>query len=213
MARLDLPDRKRDENVSHDVAVAPHARILNASGTATALHLPAHLTFNEWQRVGEQLEAQQNASLWWIADWAAEGERRYRRDYGEALERLYERKSLRNVASIARSVEPSRRRDNLSFSHHAEVAALDPEWQTVWLDDAESHGWSTRELRARISEWRGNGAARIDALTIRAVAELHDLCVRAAARVGLDPSEWAKQTLEHAARLALAQPTSPEVRG
>lgn len=185
------------------VAVA-HARLLDAHGTRVSLELPETVSFNEWQRIGEQLQAQQDASQWWIADWAAYGERAYRRNYGEALEQIYARQSLYNLARVAKAVEIYRRRENLSFSHHAEVAPLEPEWQTVWLDDAQTHGWSRDELRARIAEWRGRGNTRPAALTIRAIDELHDLCIRAAARAGLEPADWARQTLEHAARLALS---------
>jgi hypothetical protein len=174
-------------------------------GSRTSLALPDGLHFNEWQRIGEQLEQQQSASQWWIADWAAYGERRYRRDYGEALERIYARGTLWNLASVSRRVEPSRRREDLSFSHHVEIASLDPEWQTVWLDDAQTHGWSRDELRAKIAEWRGRGHPRAPALTIRAVDELHDLCLRAAEHLGLDPADWARQTLEKAARRVLSR--------
>jgi hypothetical protein len=177
----------------------------SAHGTAVALELPETLHFNDWQRIGEQLEAQQNASLWWTADWAAHGERRYRRDYGEALERIYARGSLKNLAYVARNVAPERRRDALTFTHHAAVAPLEPEWQTIWLDDAITHGWQVLELRTRIAEWRGAGTSPSSpALTIRAVAELRDLCVRAAERAGIDPAEWARNALEQAARAALA---------
>lgn len=174
-----------------------------AVATRTSLEVP-DLGFNDWRRLGELLEQQRDANLWWIADWALAGEERYRRDYGPALEQIYARQSLHDLVYVARHVAPERRRDDLSFSHHREIASLEPDWQTVWLDDAQTHGWSTRELRQRISEWRGHGRSPTPALTIRAVAELHDLCVAAAERVGLDPAEWARQTLEHAARLALA---------
>lgn len=191
---LELPlDVRRDED-------EPEAAI--AVRSPVSLELPA-LGFNEWVRLGEQLQAQRDANLWWLADWAAAGELRYRREYGPALERIYARGSLHNLSSVSRRVEPSRRREGLSFSHHVEVASLEPEWQTVWLDDAETHGWSVMDLRARIAEWRGLDRASTPALTIRAVAELHDLCIRAAERVGQDPAEWAKQTLEQAARHVL----------
>lgn len=198
----ELPDPERDEDLLPAAASGPPLAATHA--TRTSLDLPDGLGFNDWQRIGEHLETLHDASLWHIADWASYGERQYRRDYGPALERLYERKSLRNLAYIARNVLSERRREGLSFSHHAEVAPLDPEWQTVWLDDAETHGWSKAELRARIAEWRGTSRTTPAALTIRAVAELHDLCVAAAGRLGLEPADWARQTLEHAARLALA---------
>jgi hypothetical protein len=44
-----------------------------------------------------------------------------------AEETGYETKALRNIKYVADSVESSRRKDNLSFSHHTEVAALAPD--------------------------------------------------------------------------------------
>lgn len=54
--------------------------------------------------------------------------------------------TLRNIASIARKVGLSRRRDNLTFEHHKLVAPLHPDEQTHWLDLAEREGFSKRRL-------------------------------------------------------------------
>ena len=43
-----------------------------------------------------------------------------------AEETGYETKALRNIKYVADNVELSRRKDNLSFSHHVEVASLPP---------------------------------------------------------------------------------------
>lgn len=42
--------------------------------------------------------------------------------------------TLRNVAWTAKQVELSRRRDNLTFSHHIEIAKFGPVEQEEWLD-------------------------------------------------------------------------------
>lgn len=63
---------------------------------------------------------------WAIGDWLVDG----KKHYGD---KLYERaaaitgaeeKTLRNFKSIAATVELSRRRDKLSWAHHAEAASL-----------------------------------------------------------------------------------------
>lgn len=43
--------------------------------------------------------------------------------------------------------ELSRRRDNLSWSHHREVGGLEPDQQDELLDKAESEDWSIRDMR------------------------------------------------------------------
>ena len=56
--------------------------------------------------------------------------RKYGEKYSQALELGdYERGTLRNAAWVAGHIEMSRRRDNLSWSHHNEVADLEPEDQ------------------------------------------------------------------------------------
>ena len=45
---------------------------------------------------------------------------------------------------VAHKFEISRRRENLSFSHHAEVTALEPAEQDDWLDRAEAEKWARR---------------------------------------------------------------------
>jgi hypothetical protein len=73
-----------------------------------------------------------------------------------------------------------------------------------------THGWTRDELRTKIALWKGRDAAPVARLTIRAIGELHDLCVRAAEIEGIEPGEWAARTLERAARQALASaPAAP----
>lgn len=175
------------------------ATTVGAKLTPTSLELADDVRFNAWRDLGQRLEAARDANLWWLADWAAHGERVYRKDYGPALEQI-SRGTIWNLASVSRRIESSRRREDLSFSHHVEVAPLDPDWQTIWLDDAFDHGWNRDELRSKIAEWRGRERTPQSALTFRAVDGLRDLCIQAAERAGLDPSEWVRQALERAAR-------------
>lgn len=46
---------------------------------------------------------------------------------------------------MAERFELSRRRDNLSFGHHQEVAADPPEVADAWLDQAEAEGLALGE--------------------------------------------------------------------
>jgi len=58
-----------------------------------------------------------------------------------------EKKTLQNYKSISNSVEPSRRREELTFGHHSEVAKLEPEKQKFFLQKAVDENLSVRELR------------------------------------------------------------------
>jgi len=58
--------------------------------------------------------------------------------------------TLRNYAWVARRFALSRRRDMLSFGHHAEVAAMPEAEQEYWLGKAEELSWSRNQLRREV---------------------------------------------------------------
>lgn len=58
--------------------------------------------------------------------------------------------TLRNYAWVARRFPVSRRRDSLSFGHHAETAALPEPEQDFWLRKAAEQHWSRNQLRREI---------------------------------------------------------------
>jgi len=92
---------------------------------------------------------------WWIGDWVAYGERSYGETYTQAIEvtgQAYQ--TLNDVVWVARKFEFSRRRENLSWSHHREVAALEPPEQEGWLDLAERNEWSRNDLRRHVQQER-----------------------------------------------------------
>jgi N6-adenosine-specific RNA methylase IME4 len=117
----------------------------------TGLVLPERTTLPEWLKVGEFLRAVEGRVMWWIGDWWRFGEAR-RWGEGEALAQRVgiEYQTCAQAGWVAGSIEFSRRRENLSWSHHLEVAALDPDEQDRWLDRAETNHWTRDELRRQI---------------------------------------------------------------
>jgi hypothetical protein len=63
----------------------------------------------------------------------------------------YDDQTLMNMVYVATRFEVSRRREKLSWSHHAEVAALDREEQEWWLDRAGAGRLTVRGLRDELS--------------------------------------------------------------
>lgn len=109
-------------------------------------------TFEEWQTAGEFLRQCEGAVHWWIGDWLNYGERRYGEMYAQAIEATgYNYGTLANDKWVASQIEFSRRRENLPFSHHAEVAPLSPKEQDEFLAIAETEQLSSRDLRKRIA--------------------------------------------------------------
>jgi hypothetical protein len=121
--------------------------VLRKSG----LLFPRIPNFQRWALIGEQLFAVSESSVWWIADWLAYGETTFRERYREAIQKTsLNYQTLRNYAWVARRFDLSRRRDSLSFGHHAEVAALERPEQDFWLRKAEEFGWSRNRLRLQV---------------------------------------------------------------
>ncbi|MEU3597311.1 LmbU family transcriptional regulator [Streptomyces sp. NPDC006798] len=118
----------------------------------TGMIFPETLSERSWERIGSSLRELSNSSAWWLGDWLVFGEAAYGwRRYREAIERTgLDYQTLRNYAWVARRFEHDRRRDTLSFAHHAEVTRLSPPEQDYWLRRAEQRKWSRNELRRAV---------------------------------------------------------------
>ena len=127
----------------------------------------------EWETYGEILRRVDEAKQWAIGDWLVDG----KRHYGDGL---YKRAAeitglsegtLRNFASMTGMFELSRRRDNLTFRHHQEVASVkliatdddgllylssEPDQAKIaeLLAEAEKNDWSVVELRAAVQAYK-----------------------------------------------------------
>jgi N6-adenosine-specific RNA methylase IME4 len=135
---------------------------------------------SEWIEAGRTLGRIERSVSWWLGDWWAFGESKYgqRKAMVEAEE--WEGPSYqtcRNAASVSGAFELSRRRDSLSFTHHAEVAALTPAEADELLDEAEAliattgKPLSVLKLRGLVSRKRGAVGAQPSSET----CEIRDL--------------------------------------
>ena len=119
------------------------------------------LDLEAWMRAGQRLGTMTRCSQWWLGDWIRYGTLRWGEKYKEAARITgVDPRTLRNIAYVAGSVEVSRRRDNLSWSHHAEVSSLEPAEQEKWLTLAESEGMSVSDLRTELRAAR-RGASEV----------------------------------------------------
>ena len=120
----------------------------------TALELPDGLSYDAWASLGRDvLRPMARGMQWWIGDWLNFGERRYGEKYAQAIDVTgYDYATLNGLRWVAERVEVVRRRTNLSWSHHKEVAALEPADQKRWLDRAERESLTRADLRAAVRE-------------------------------------------------------------
>lgn len=119
--------------------------------TRVGLELPATLEFGAWEQAGLKIARIADSSAWCLGDWLIYGQNVYAGRYRHAVAMAgLDYQTLRNYAWVARRFELCRRREGLSFQHHAEVAALSVADQDRWLDRAEQGGWSRNQLRSGI---------------------------------------------------------------
>jgi hypothetical protein len=115
----------------------------------------AELELGDWVRQGHWLGVLTRASGWWLGDWLRYGNYRYGERYRAAAAITgYDVQTLMNQAYVASRFEVSRRREKLSFSHHAELAALPADEQEAWLRRAEQKRLSVRALRRELRRHR-----------------------------------------------------------
>jgi hypothetical protein len=201
------------------IPMAPTARpiLYNLVIPRNGLQLPPQLSFDTWLEVGRRLSAVATSSAWCLGDWLIYGETSFAGRYREAIERTsLDYQTLRNYAWIARKIPFPRRWEELSFGHHAEVAALPEPEQDYWLRKAHEFGWSRNqirhEIRESLRERNVDGVAREPAarpeLTIqmKVTPDQLDLFRQAADQDGYSIEDWALLILDHAAHGSLPVP-------
>lgn len=129
--------------------------------TSLGLQADSSPTLEEWQRAGDILARGNGTLQWAIGDWLLYGEER--RDWGDGYKDAIVRfgrkyQTLLNLKSVAKAFPFSRRRENLSWAHHAEVVGLSLEDQVRLLDEAGPHEGQEKprltrsELRERVKQ-------------------------------------------------------------
>lgn len=147
--------------------------------------LPAFADYAAWADYAPVVGGMVRRSMWLLGDWLRVGEARWGEMYTQAVNDTgLDAGTLRNAKYVAGRIEPSRRRDELSFSHHQEVAPLPPARQDALLSEAAAEQLPVKSFRARVSAerhasapidaaWRARVAAQLSAL-VAAVASAPD---------------------------------------
>jgi hypothetical protein len=213
------------------MTVYPPVRVQNGDSTSVAqraastfftsrgLWLPKQMAFDKWVEIGSYLSSVVSSSAWCLGDWLVYGESAFSGRYRDAIELTsLDYQTLRNHAWVARRFPIDFRRETLSFTHHAEVAALAEPERDFWLRKAEELGWSAKRLRREVKaslqertadneggEGRpGDGEDELPPgetvlLTVPISADRLESCHEAASRLGLNVETWAGQILLRAA--------------
>ena len=179
--------------------------------SADTFQLRPGMSFGDWAAVGQRLSHVSSRATWALGDWLLFGERAFNGRYRTAVEATdLDYQTLRNYAWVAGSFAPHRRRLELSFQHHAEVAALADVEQDLWLSRAINGRWSRNELRRRLKAHRTGRSEALErpALVVRVELTPEDELRwrQAADSTQLDLMRWLRTVADAAADAALQPP-------
>ena len=129
------------------LVLAPEARYVQE--TDTGLVFDADTPIEVWGSLTERLIRQHKRIEWAIGDAIRFGEQAYGDDrYTQWIEETgLSENTLNTYRWVAERIEPLRRRKDVGWSHHREVAALPAPVQETLLDRAESAGMTRWEVR------------------------------------------------------------------
>jgi hypothetical protein len=105
----------------------------------------------EWTAIGRRLGAMGRCGQWGLGDWIHYGNAKFGERYTRAaLITGYDVQTLMNMVYVASKFDISRRRENLSWSHHETLAALESDEQDYWLDRSATEKLSVSDLRTEL---------------------------------------------------------------
>lgn len=133
--------------------------------TNTSLQVPESFTEEQCLAVVFQLQSMEGCIRWWLGDAIAAADKRYGAAKKAAELAGLSHKSAKQCSYISQKFEESRRRDLLPWSHHQEVASLEPDEQDKFLDYAEQQKLSKQALRTEVQSFKA--AVDVDAEQVK----------------------------------------------
>jgi hypothetical protein len=120
--------------------------------TSVGVRITGKPSVSEWKGPLQFALWCQRAGPWWIGDLLNAGEDAFGESFSQMCEGAVSAEMINRYASVARRVPIENRRPTLSWSAHAAAARLPHDLQKRILLEAERHGWTSNELRAKARE-------------------------------------------------------------
>jgi hypothetical protein len=170
----------------------------------SGLRLDPRMPFDTWKALGARIKVRSDPSSWWLGDWLVFGRSQFGDRHKEALEVTgLDAQTLDTFAAVALRFEPARRRESLSFQHHADVHTMSDATQDHWLNLASRNDWPKTELRIRIRDAARTASNPYDGqvlrLSLKVGAQAERAWREAASRTGLRLEDWVVKVLDAAA--------------
>lgn len=141
------------------------------------LALTDNTTFEAFQSVWETLTTIHGACPWWIGDAINEGERKFGEVYAQAVDLTsLKYDTLSKYAWVARSIPKTRRRPELSFTHHLNAMRAPEDLRDDLLTKAIRESLSTRDVDVLAKELKKR-ADSFDGESMPIPSEAHEFRV------------------------------------
>lgn len=123
--------------------------------TLTSLTLPNNISGHEMEAVFVMIATARDAIQWVAGDAILHAETLFGEEAYQYIEALRISEASRGqYVRVATRIPPSRRIASLSWSHHREVAGLEPDEQDRMLRAAAANGWARNRLAEEVRELR-----------------------------------------------------------
>lgn len=128
-----------------------------SANTDVALSIREGVTLDEWRDQFRQLATGTRKLIWYLGDLAAYGLSQWPQAVREFIRNSeFEAGTIHTASWVCKQIPPERRRADLCYSVHIEVAALTPNEQDKWLDyyaeQKKQGSYSIAQLRADIRQ-------------------------------------------------------------
>lgn len=130
--------------------------------TTLGFEMPDNVSIEEYRDLGALLFNMEGALQWSIGDWIVAAKAGEDSTYGTTYKEIMEQsdRSYSTVSKyklVAERIEFFRRRKNLSYTHHSEIAQanISDKQRDKLLNDAEINNWTIKQLREAIADEQG----------------------------------------------------------
>ncbi len=195
-----------------------HDRTMRGRVGSVAWKLPDNLSKDEWIEAGVILARIGAGMMWWVGDYWIYGQKTYGGRKTIVDGPNWQGPSFQtcaNAASVCRAFKASRRREDLSFGHHAEVASLDKKEADRLLDWAQAtmattgKSRSTKDLRQEVRQCRARLRAASASRNVLAELRCEPAPRGAGQKIGLQVEMFSEQAASPAKMIVVRQYGQP----
>ena len=125
----------------------------------TGIAISDDISYEDWERLGDQLHVMIDVGQWALGGWSLFGERKFGDDHTRAISPDRSRR-VEQARWVWLKIPVEIRRESLSYSHHRAIAGIDDiELQKKLLDMAEANKWQVSTLAAAAKEAKKSSGA------------------------------------------------------